>query len=638
MLTYFRKHSKGWLAYTAFGAIIVVFILWGGSSYLTREAHMIAKVDRHIISVEQFSKAYTDQLKMYQQRFGDALTPEMLKKLNLKHTVLDQLIDDYIIEAEANHIGITVSEADLQEAISQFPAFNKDGKFDDNIYRRYLEYERITPADFEHKISKEILKQRFVKVLTENVIVPRQELEATFHYMNDSYDLSYLTIDSSSFVKDVQVSQDQIQSYYDANKDHYKIPPKITLAAIEYPTVNYQANIQVTKNDALDYYQGHKADFSEPAKYRARHILFKIPQNADADVLAHKEQLIRKVLAEAKSGKDFAALAAQYSEDDQTAKKGGDMGTLPREGYPQGIGDVIASMKPGDVKGPVKSPMGFHIVKLESKEEAKAIPFDKVESTVVDTLKLQRAKQTAHDEAEKAFMQLYEQSKPDLEAYAKAKGLSVKQIGPFAEGQDTGVSMSAEAEKKTFTFQAGELGEVVTTPGGYLIYRIAKKEPSRIPDLKEVADRVEADLKAKMAVDRAREYAKKLTASKPDQLAAQNPLDTGEFVRTAYSVPNLSMIPKLMDDLDSLTTPKVFENKGTVYVVWIKSKKTADLSTMDKKQTDAIMKQLLNKKHEIALQSYLEQAKKRFKIVKDEEKLNEGGTAGRGNAPSPADY
>jgi peptidyl-prolyl cis-trans isomerase D len=149
MLTYFRKHSKGWLAYTAFGAIIVVFVLWGGSSYLSREASMIAKVNRHIISIEQFSKAYTDQLKMYQDRFGDALTPEMIKKLDLKKTVLDQVIDDYIIEVDAKKMGIEVTDLDLQQAIAQVPAFNKDGKFDDAIYRRYLDYERLAPAEFE---------------------------------------------------------------------------------------------------------------------------------------------------------------------------------------------------------------------------------------------------------------------------------------------------------------------------------------------------------------------------------------------------------------------------------------------------------------------------------------------------------
>ncbi|MGD0210079.1 MAG: peptidyl-prolyl cis-trans isomerase, partial [Desulfomonilia bacterium] len=384
-------------------------------------------------------------------------------------------------------------------------------------------------------------------------------------------------------------------------------------------------------------YAGHKSDFSEPAKIHARHILFKIPEGADANVLAQKEQLIKKVLDEAKAGKDFAALAAQYSEDDQTSKKGGDMGTLPREGYPQGVGDVLGSMKPGEVKGPVRSPLGIHILKLESKEEAKAIPFEKVEATVTDTLRLQRAKQAAYDDAEKAFTQIYEQSKPDIEAYAKAKGLSVKQIGPFYEGQDAGISMSPETLKKAFTFQVGELGEVVSTPVGYLFYIVTKKEPSRIPDLKEVADRVAADLKAQTAVEKAKEYAKKLAASSPEQLNAQNPLSTGDFTHITSTIPKLSMIPKLMDDVDSLRTPKVFESKGTSYVVWIKSKKTADIKALDKKQYDTIMKQLLARKHEMALESYLDQAKKRHNIVKNEEKLNEGGAAGKGT-PSPLDY
>jgi peptidyl-prolyl cis-trans isomerase D len=642
MLTYFRKHSKGWLAYTAFGAIIVVFVLWGGSSYLSREASMVAKIDRHIISVEQFSKAYTDQLKMYQDRYGNALTPEMLKKLDLKKTVLDQLIDDYIIEVDAKKMGIGVTDSDLQQTIAQVPAFNKEGKFDEAIYRRYLDYERLTPAEFELKLSKDVLKQRFVNVLTENVTVPRYELEATFHYMNDSFELAYITIDSAAFAKDVQVDQNQARSYFDTNKDRYKLQPKITLAAIEYPAAGYLASTQVTKEEALDYYQSHITDFSNPAKFHVRNILIKITEEADANMLAQKEQLIKKILAEANAGKDFAALAAQYSQDEQTAKKGGDMGMLPREGYPQGVGEVLESMKPGEVKGPVRSSQGIHILKLEGKEEKKAIPFEKLETTVTDTLRLQRAKITARAEAEKAFMQLYEQSKPDLDAFAKANNLIIKHVGPFSEGQDSGLSMSPEAIKKAFTFQTGELGEVASTPVGFLIYMVTKKEPSRIPDLKEVADRVMADIRAKTTIEKAKEYAKKLAAESPEQLNAQNPGTTGEFTRAASAVPKLSMIPKIIDDLESLKSPKVFENMGTVYLVWIKSKKTADIRAIDKKQNDMIMRQLLMKKQELTLKSYLEQAKDEkkgwHKVVKNEGNVDEGGTGGRKDRAAPSDF
>jgi hypothetical protein len=239
-------------------------------------------------------------------------------------------------------------------------------------------------------------------------------------------------------------------------------------------------------------------------------------------------------------------------------------------------------------------------------------------------------------------MQLYEQPKPDLEAFAKANNLLVKQVGPFSEGQDSGLSMSPDAVKKAFTFQTGELGEVASTPVGFLIYMVTKKEPSRIPDLKEVAGRVTADIRAKTAVEKTKEYAKKLAAGSPEQLNAQNPGTTGEFTRAASSVPKLSMIPKITDDLDSLKSPKVFENNGTVYLVWMKSKKTADIRAMDKKLNDMIMRQLLMKKQESTLKSYLEQAKDEkkgwHKVVKNEGNMGEGGAAGRQDRPAPSDF
>jgi len=628
MLTYFRKHSKGWLAYTAFGAIIFVFVLWGGSSYMSREANMVAKVDRHIISMEQFSKAYTDQLKAYQNRFGNALTPEMVDKLNLKKTVLDDLIDEYIIETDAKKMGIAIKDSDLQQGIAQIPAFNKQGKFDEAIYRRFLEYEHLTPAEFEYKLSKDLLKQRFIAVLTENITVPRYELEATYHYMNDTYDLAYIAIDSAAYAKDVQVTQDQIQAYFDANKERYKLPPKIALAVIEYPAASFLAATQVTKEEALDYYQGHKSEFSEPARYNVRQILFKIPDGADASTLSQKEQLTKKVLEEAKAGTDFAALARQYSEDEVTAKNGGDMGMLTAEGFPQGVGDLVASMKPGEVKGPLRSPLGVHIVKLEGKEDTKPIPFEKVEASLTDKLRLQRAKSTARAEAEKHFMQLYEQSKPDIDAFAKANNLVVRQVGPFSDGQDTGISMSPEAVKKAFTFEPGDLGEVTATPMGFLFYKVTKKDPARIPELKDVSERVAADLKTKTAVDKTREYAKKLAASTPEQLNTQNPATTGEFTRASNSVPKLSAIPKIMEELNSLARPKVYDNQGTVYVVWIKARNTADMRAMDKRQSNMIMQQLITRKQELTLKSYLDQAKDEkkgwHKVVKNESKIDDG--------------
>ncbi|MCE5274897.1 MAG: SurA N-terminal domain-containing protein [Deltaproteobacteria bacterium] len=637
MLTYLRRHSRSWLAYTVFGAIIVVFILWGGSSYLTREANKIAKIDRYIISAEQFSKAYTDALRVYQERFGQALTPEMVKRLDLKNTVLDQMIDEYIIEVDAKDMGIQVTDEDLQQAIQQVPAFMENGKFSMPLYRRYLEYERLTPPEFESRQRKSLLKQRFLAVLAENVIVPRQEVEATFHFVKDTYDLSFIGIDPLPFAKDIQVSQGQVQKYYDANKERYKVLPKITLAYIDFPAARYVGSVEVTKDEARDYYESHKSEFGTPAKIHARQILIKVPEGADSKALEAKGELAKKIAAYIGAGQDFASLAVKYSEDEQTAGKGGDMGNVTRDSMPQGLAGVFDSMKPGEVKGPIRSPLGFHILKLEGKEGGDAAPFEQVSSTVMETLKFQRAKYMAKDEANTAFTELYEQLKLDFEGYAKKKGLAVKVLGPLSEGDNFGVQGSQEIIKKAFTFSPGEIGEVVDAGGGFIVYMVTRKEASRIPALKEVSDRITADIRKSLAQEKAKEYAGKLASSSPGQLLAQNPSSTGEFSRTMDAVPKLSTIPMLKDDLDSLHKPKVYQGKDMVYVVWLKSRKMADIKTMNKEQEQAIMKELFSRKQQMIVDSYLEQARKKHKITIEKDRMAEG-RGGSQDVPAPSDY
>lgn len=640
MLTYLRKHSKGWLAYTAFGAIIVVFVLWGGSSYLSREANKVAKIDRTLISMEQYSKAYTDALKRYQAQFGQALTPEMINRLDLRSKVLDDLVDQYIIEADAKKMGIEVKDADLQQFISQVPAFQRDGRFDDATYRRYLEYEGLTPAEFEQRARRDFIKQLFTSVITENVIVTPQELEAAFHRVSDTYDLYYLTVDAAAYVKDVQVTQDEIQAFYDANKERYRIPPKITIALLDFPAARYLAATEVTSEDAMDYYEGHKAEFSEPAKVHIRNILIKVPEGADAAALKQKQELAGKIVGQVNEGKDFASLAAQYSEDAATAAQGGDMGLLPLNNLNPDLAKVVESMKPGQTKGPFMSSEGIQIIRLESREEAKPIPFESVSASIVDSLKFQRAKITAHDEAQKAFMELYEQTKLDFEGYAAKQGLEVRQVGPFSEGENAGISMRPEAVKKAFSFSAGELGEVIETSGGYAVYKVVKKDLSRIPDLKDITELVTTDARLKAALEKAKEDARKLASSPPEQLQARNPSSTGEFTRSTYEVPRLSMVANLMDKLDSLTTPQVFESKGMVFVVWMKQKKTADMASLDKNQAESMRRGLLARKREMVLEDYLKQARDEkkgwHKVIIEKDKIGGGPGAPR-DVPAPED-
>lgn len=615
MLTYMRKRSKSWITKVIFGAIIVVFVFWGGSTYLAREANKVAKVDRHIISLQQYSKAYSDMLKYYQQQFGDAFTPEMIERFDLKNKALEQLVDDYVLGVEASRMSIKVSDEELQKAIQSVPAFSDENGFNVDSYKRILAYERMTPREFEEDQRTRIFQQRVYSIITENIIVESAEIEAVFKQKNDTFDLYYIPLESKRFEQVVSPGEEEMKAYYDTNKETYKISPKIRLSYIEFPVEAYLKDIEVTGDEALEYYDSHKDQYTSQAKVHGRHILIKVPQGAQESVVAEKKAIAQKIYDEISAGADFAALAQKHSEDPGTNFIGGDIGLVPKDSLPQPMGDNLYSMNAGEIAEPVRTYLGFHVMKLEEKQESKLAPFEEVSASIMDMLKRQRARILAKEQAETAFTELYEQGNTDLDAYARAKNLKVEEIGPFAEDDNIGFAQGKEILKEAFMYPVGEVGSVADIETGYIVYMVNEKIKSRIPEMSEIRDKIITDISAEMALDKVKEHGKELIEKDLGELAGLGALNTGSFKRTAYSIPKLGMLSGIKDDLDTLTKPKMYVNRDKVYVVWLKEKNAADIKSASTDQLDQIKEELLKRKREMAFEAYMDQARSKHKII-----------------------
>lgn len=621
MLTYMRKRSKSWITKFIFGAIIIVFVFWGGSAYWSKEANKVAKVDRYIITQQQYARAYSDTLRMYQARLGNALTPEVLERLNLKETVLDQMINDYILNQEAERLGVEVSDEELQEAIKTNPAFQHNGQFDLSSYKRLLQYQRMTPAEFEQQQRQALFHQRVYALITEGVVVSPQEVEALYKYRNDTFDLHYLTVEAKSFAGEIQVSDEEAVAYYDANKEAYKVPPKAVLDMLEFPVENYLGEVEVSLDEAREYYDSHKQEFTEEAKVHGRHILIRVPPDADQATIDLKREQAQKIYDEIKAGKDFAELAKKHSEDPGTNFLGGDFGLVPRDSLPGPMGEALYSMKPGEVRGPVQTSLGFHVLRLEAKSEEKLASFEEVSASLIDQMKHQRAQTLANDAAADAHMELFEQGITDLADYAKAKGLKLRQVGPIAENEDIGIAGSEEMVRQSFLLPQGEIGDVAAVEDGFVIPMVREKIPARIPEFSEVKDRVLAEMKAARSLQKARDRAEELAGKDVSDLNAMKPSSTGEFRRTAYLVPKIGIIQGLQEDLDNLKTPKIYTHRDTVYVIWLKEKKEADAAAAGDEGLKAIREELLSRKQESAVKSFIDEARKRYDIVIDYAKI-----------------
>ncbi len=616
-----RKHSKGWMIKIIFGAIILTFVAWGGSSYLNRESSKVAKIDKHIISDQEYRKAYDNTIDAYRQQYGNFFNEEMIKILDLKNKVLDQLINNYVMQLEADKMGIRITTEDLQDSIRKLPVFTTNGSFDMDKYNQILGYLKVTPSEFEDQQRNEMIRQRLMSIVTDNVHISKKEIEAAYHQKEDAMSLNFICFTPDQFRSGVKVDDAIIKAWYESHKESYKVPPKTKISYIMFETVQYAQSVNIPDKDKKDYYNDHLSEYTIPAKVHGREILILAPRKTDEKMMKEKQQEAQKIVDEAKKGADFAGLARKFSQDPATSKNGGDLGMVEKDKLPEGLGDTLLSMKPGEVKGPLRTPMGFRIVKLDAKIDEKVKPFEEVEPLIKEKLTARISKDKAYADSQNAFSAIFEDPKSDIAAYAKKKGLELKEFGPFAENEQIAIPMGAKVIKDAVPRQEGDLGDVIDTGTGYMVYKVTGRINARIPELNEVRERVIADSSREKAVEAAKAYASQLSSKGANALNAMSHETTGIFKRSEGVIPKLGGDAKLKDDLDSLNVPKSYTVEGRTCVVWLNQFVKADPSGLNPAKAYLIKADLLKKDKDAAFEDFIKSAKKKHNIEIVQDKL-----------------
>lgn len=153
--------------------------------------------------------------------------------------------------------------------------------------------------------------------------------------------------------------------------------------------------ISVTPEAIAEFYQKNPDKFQQAERVHASHILIAVPKGADATASAAARQKATEVLKEVKAGKDFAALAKQYSQDPGSAPNGGDLGFFQRGQMVAPFSDAAFGLKPGDTSDIVQTPFGFHIIKVLEKQPPSTVPLDTVRPQIASFLEnQQRLEQT----------------------------------------------------------------------------------------------------------------------------------------------------------------------------------------------------------------------------------------------------
>jgi peptidyl-prolyl cis-trans isomerase D len=511
MLDFVRKHSRSWGIKVVLWLIVIVFVGWGGYAYQTRHEYDIARVGDHYISTTEYNTALSNLRESFRTQFGGALPEEFMRSLNLEEQALQRLIQRYLVIQGANDLGLMATSDEVRRSILEMPVFQTEGKFDNKRYEGLLRQNRTTPDIFEQQMADDITTRKVQDFIMGRAVVTDDEILAEQHLNRDQIKVEYVVFDPGSFEDKVSIVESDLRTFYQNNQDRYMEPEKREISFVLLNREDLEKEVHPSDDEIKRYYEDNVAKFTHEKQVRAQHILFRIkPDAPEAEVEKIRAQA-QKILDEAKKGKDFAELARRNSQDEATAKKGGELGFFSSKQMDPAFSAAAFALKPGEISDLVRTPYGFHIIKSEEVTEARTAPLEEVRSEIEKDIKSQEAQDIAFKQARNLRDLAY--ARKDIAKAANDMKMTVPDPVWITMSEDRPDSPFPEQVKaKLFQMSQGDISDMLELPKGFAVAQVKSiKKPQPIP-FEIVKDKVTADFRADQAKDLARKRASEFLA------------------------------------------------------------------------------------------------------------------------------
>jgi peptidyl-prolyl cis-trans isomerase D len=551
MLQTLRDKSSGWIATVIVLLLCVPFAFFGMEQYLfQRNATYAAKIEapptwwptapdngfvrwvfwqEEEIGADEFRTAFEQQRQQQRQVQGEAFDNLAFESVDNKRQLLEDMVDRRIMRMMAQREGLEVGDATLRETIQSVPAFQVAGRFDPQAYQLALSAQNQTPRQFEQVVRDDLQQTLIPRGIADSAFVTKSEVERLLALLGETRAASYVVLPAPA-PDTAPVTDAQVQQAYRQNASRYRAPESVTLEVLDVDASRLPEVAAPDEAALRARYAEQQAASGGGEQRLVSHILVK--DEAKANALA----------AQAKAaGADFAALARANSEDAGSKASGGDLGWIEKNGaMVKPFEDAVFAMQAGEIRGPVKSDFGFHVIQLREVKAGQQKPFEEVRDQLLAE-QIQTNREKAFNDLLGRLVDEVYKNPTTLAAAASQARLPVRTVSGVtrmptgAQASDPVLSNPAVL-RAAFTdslIQDGTVSDPVEiAPGRSVLLRVKAHVPERAQPLAQVRDRVIAAIRA--------ERQEKAAAAAADALLAQ--VRGGQTLSEAASARGLTAV------------------------------------------------------------------------------------------------
>ena len=491
MLQHIREKFTGTFALVILALIGIPFVFFG-INYNFVGSNFAAKVDGEEISAGYFEQQYRSELAQRPEFANlDAAQRQQLRRSLLERLIRDQLVRNYLGEN-----GYRIGDKQLTDLIQQEQEFQVDGKFDRAAYVDFLAVRGREPREFEESQRQFMREFQLRSAIMASAVVTPSEYRRFLNLAAEQRLVSLATLTEDLVADDIEITEDQVRAYYDANPTMFQLPESADVEYIRISREDVADGVEVSEETLAQYYEDEKYRYLQDEQRRARHILIQFGDDEDA-ARARAEELLTRI----RSGDSFEELAREFSMDGGTAERGGDFGALTESQLPEALGAAVFAMEEGAIEGPVRSDFGFHIIRLDEILARGPLPLDQVRGELLAELRDREAESLYLELERRLSDALFDMT--DMQAIADATGTEVRTIEAFTRDGAEPFGANQAAINAIFdeaVLSGGQISEVIELDAvSAAIFRVTRHNEATRQPLEDVRDEIEAMVRSQQA-------------------------------------------------------------------------------------------------------------------------------------------
>lgn len=545
----FIRTNQRFMMFILLVLVLPSFVLIGFSGYTNYVSgdKELVKVGDSAVTLQEFEMARRNQLEQLQRSAMGRFDPEVLNTRPAREMLLESLVDRRVLVDVATAERFSVSDAALRNEIAQMPEFQENGHFSAERYNQLLAASGLSARDFEQGQRGELALRRVLGPVGGSAVLPEPVVQSIVAALTEERTVRLQTFPVSEQLKDIVVSDADIQAWYEANKESLTVPDQV---AVQYLLLDEEVAVQsvgeISETDLQAYYEQNKARYVTPPRVNVSHIQVSVAPGASQEereaARAKAESIAQRVKAEPAS---FAEIAREESQDVGSARDGGQLGWVRPGSWPAVLEQAVFALQEGGISDVVAGPDGFHVFLANQVEAERGESFQEAREQVETEVRRQLASERFAELAMRLTDLVYDNPN-SLEPAAQELGLEPRTVagvtrnnlldadivGNQAAAASADAAIFEDPRVRSTLFSASLLqekansGVIEISPDTLVVVRVAAFEPAHVPPLEQVKGLVESTLVAERAQEATTQAGEKALAALRDS-AADSDLSDG---------------------------------------------------------------------------------------------------------------